>query len=174
VWCVRRSTEEKQVKANTDREHNGPKQVARAFDWQMSGGIIFQLCGRTETPFATAMSTAIENDRTSTMTTASLVGMRLSNPSSPHSQRRSSSSRPSQEIPNVHGGCRSGLLECNGAPRCRWYAAMRVNAILGIFGAALPDRTEQPFRATRGRSAMEGGDERAGAKRVPVGGYSTD
>jgi hypothetical protein len=40
----------------------------------------FHRYGRTEAPFETATSTAVEKDRTSTMTTTSLTGARLNNP----------------------------------------------------------------------------------------------
>src|SRR5262249_22292802 len=47
--------------------------------------------GRTKAPFATAISTAVEKESTSTTTTASLIGHSSSSPCKPHSQRRSDS-----------------------------------------------------------------------------------
>lgn len=47
----------------------------------------FHLYGNTVAPFATAIVTAVENDITSTMMTASLIGANNSAPFSPHSHR---------------------------------------------------------------------------------------
>ena len=51
----------------------------------------FQWYGRTDAPFDTAISTAVENDKTSTITIASLEDWSVSRPSNPYSHLRSNS-----------------------------------------------------------------------------------
>jgi hypothetical protein len=45
--------------------------------------------GNTDAPLATAMSTAVEKDSTSTTISTSLTGASICTPASPHSQRSS-------------------------------------------------------------------------------------
>jgi len=54
-----------------------------------SAELPFQGKGRTSAPLDTAISTAVENDKTSTITTTSLMGASCRIPCKPHSQRRS-------------------------------------------------------------------------------------